>query len=588
MRLMRTSSSPRVWALAGALVAGVLTLAGCAGVPSGGQVVGGRVAGHQQPIDDPYVRIIPNGPGRDWDPAKIVQAFQAASGSFDGPNGEHKIAREYLACGGCWRPGTATIIYDKVVPESVQLDGDQASVTVAVDQVGKIGSDGQYFADTRHFKEEYDLRRDAQKQWRITDLPQELLLSRNDVVRAFRTLDLYFFAPDSQELVPNPVFIPLVTRGWLSRQLVRQLIGGPTTWLRSASVRTGFEAGTQLRGFGISNGVATVDLTRQARGGDLKNMSIQLMWTLRQLREVDALKLEIEGKPVQVPGVNGTVQSADVWNDFDPDGVGEKPHGYVRMDGKLARIDSVPQVLEPGLRVSRPAISYDMRQVASLDDSRETVTVTDLLHGTSRVVLHTRLKGGEFTTPSWDTRGNVWAVESNSHGSRLWEIEGGTKTLNVDSWPLAPYPVKALRISRDGTRAAAIVQVGKWSQVQLGRVDPAPTQDGLQAEGFIPISSDLRGAVDLAWRDADHLVVIGVTESNPSPMLYDVPVSGAAIQPMLGPGSDMEAIAAYPGAELLVMQHVSNPQSLDNVCYQSDRYGEWKCFDRTSDPAYPG
>jgi WD40 repeat protein len=244
-------------------------------------------------------------------------------------------------------------------------------------------------------------------------------------------------------------------------------------------------------------------------------------------------------------------------------------------------------VLLDKLRVSHPAVSYDTRQVASLGGSGSTVTVTDLAHGTSRVVLHAQLKGGRFSTPSWDTRGNVWAVESNSHGSRLWEIEGGTQTLNVDGWSLAPYPVKALRISRDGSRAAAIVQIGKWSQVQLGRVDRAPTH-GLQAEGFIPISSDLQGAIDLTWRDADHLAVIGVTASNPSPLLYDVPVSGAAIQPMVGPGSDMKAIAAYPGAPLLVMQHVSNPQSLDMVCRLSDRYGEWKCFDSTSDPAYPG
>jgi Lipoprotein LpqB beta-propeller domain/Sporulation and spore germination len=572
------------------LAAILLALTGCAGVPSGGQVVGGRAAtGHQQPIDDPYVRVIPVGPGHNWDPGTIINAFQAASGSFDGPNGEHKVAREYLGCGSCWRPGVSTVVYDRIVPSSVQLDGDRATVTEEVDQLGRIGSDGQYLADSRHFKQTYELRQDAQKQWRITQLPQELLLSRNDVNRAFRTLNLYFFAPDSQVLVPNPVFIPLVNRNWLSQQLVKQLIGGPTTWMKYAFVRTGFPAGTQLKRLDISGGLATVDLTRQARTGDLRNMSIQLMWTLRQLREVDQLKLEIDGKAVHVPGVSGTVQSADDWSGFDPDGNGDEVHGYVRSaDGRLARLDdAVPQVLLDKLRVSHPAVSYDTRQVASLGGAGNTVTVTDLAHGTSRVVLHAQLKGGKFSTPSWDTRGNVWAVESNSHGSRLWEIEGGTKTLNVDGWSLAPYPVKALRISRDGSRAAAIVQIGKWSQVQLGRVDRAPTH-GLQAEGFIPISSDLQGAIDLTWRDADHLAVIGVTASNPSPLLYDVPVSGAAIQPMVGPGSDMKAIAAYPGAPLLVMQHVSNPQSLDMVCRLSDRYGEWKCFDGTSDPAYPG
>jgi hypothetical protein len=568
------------------VVAAVLT--GCASVPSGSQVVGGRVTGHQQPIDDPYVRVIPVGPGPDWDPGKIITAFQAASGSFDGPNGEHKVAREYLACGGCWRPGVATIVYDRVEQSAVQLDGDRASVTDEVYQLGRIGSDGQYLADPHHFKQTYELRRNAQKQWRISQLPQELLLSRNDVDRAFRTYDLYFFAPDAQVLVPNPVFIPLVSRTWLSEQLVKQLLGGPTTWLRGAAVRTGFPSGTQLRRLDIAGGVATVDLSRQARSGDLRTMSIQLMWTLRQLREVDQMRLEVDGKPVQVPGVNGTVQSAGLWSGYDPDGIGDTPHGYARTaDGRLARLDTVPQVLLPKLRVSRPAISYDTRQVAAVGPKGDTVTVTDLTNGATRFVLHAKLKDGRFGTPSWDSRGNVWAVESNSGGSRLWEIQGGTTKLAVDGWTLAPYPVKALRISRDGTRAAAIVQMGNTAQVQLGRVDRAPT-GGLQAEGFIAISSDLQVAVDLAWRDADHLAVVGATQGNPSPLLYDVPVSGGAIQPMVGPGGDMKAIAASPGAPLLVTQHVSNPQSLDNVCRLSDKYGEWKCFDRTSDPAYPG
>jgi hypothetical protein len=580
--------------LVGALVL-LIAVAGCAGVPSGGQVVGGRVTGGQQPIDDPYVRVIPNGPGPDWDPGRIISAFQDASGSFDGPNGEHQVAREYLACGSCWQPGVATIVYDRIEQSSVQLNGDHASVTDEVYQLGRIGSDGQYLADRHHFKQMYELRR-IQKQWRITQLPQQLLLSRNDVNRAFRTLDLYFFAPDSQVLVPNPVFIPLVTRTWLSQQLVKQLVGGPTTWLKSTPVRTGFPPGTELRRLDITGGLATVDLTRQARSGDLRNMSIQLMWTLQQLREVDQLELEIEGKPVHVPGASGVVQPAGLWSGYDPDGTADVPHGYMRTaDGRLAALDSknTPQVLASKLRVSHPAISYDTREVASVGAKGDTVTVTDLALGTTRAVLHAKLKNGRFSTPSWDTRGNVWAVESNSHGSRLWEIEGGTKTLNVDGWTLAPYPVKALRISRDGTRAAAIVQMGGTSLVQLGRVDRAPPsglqpEGGLQAEGFITISSDIEGAIDLAWRDADHLAVIGVTASNPSPLLYDVPVSGAAVQPMEGPGSDMRSVAAYPGAPLLVMQHVSSPQALDNVCQLNDRFGEWKCFDRTADPAYPG
>lgn len=569
----------------------LLTTGGCVGVPSGGRVISGNAGGTEQPADDPYVRIIPVGPERNADPVTIVRAFRTASASFDGPNGDHQVAREYLACASCWQPGVASIVYDHIDTPQLQPAADgqpTATVTLEGRQLGRIGADGQYIADPRHFKEQFQLRRDAQRQWRITQLPTELVLSRDDVDRAFRTLDLYFFVPDAQELVPNPVFIPLVSRPWLASQLVKQLIGGPTNWLKGAAVRSAFPAGTRLRGLDVTGGLATVDLSRQARAGDLRGMSIQLMWTLRQLPEVRRMRLKIDGKAVQVPGVGGTIQSVSDWMAFNPDGDGAEQPAYARTaDGLLARLDVTgPRPLQPKLQVNHPAISYDHHEIASLNPDGDQVTVTDLVGGVNRIVLPASAKDGRFTAPSWDTRGNVWVVESTAHGSKLWVIEGGTHAVAVDSWALAQYPVKALRVARDGTRAAVIVQVGGVWQVQLGRIDRAPS-GGLQAEGFIAISSQLQSVTDLAWRTADHLAVIGATQGNPSPLLYDVPVSGAEIQPMIGPGGDMEAIAAYPGSPLLVTQHVAGAQKL-SVCRLSDRYDEWSCYGGTSDPAYPG
>ncbi|MCO5990876.1 LpqB family beta-propeller domain-containing protein [Actinoallomurus spadix] len=565
-----------------------LLAGGCVGVPQGGRVLGGNAGGTEQPADDPYVGIIPVGPERDWAPTEIVEGFRTASSSFDGPNGDHQVARSYLACASCWRPGVASIVYSRLDPPTFEADGPtRGTVTLQGTQLGRIGADGQYIADASDFKEEFHVRQDAQRQWRITDLPSELLLSRDDVTRAFRTLDLYFFAPDSQTLVPNPVFIPLVSRSWLPAQLVKQLIGGPTTWLKSALVRSAFPAGTRLRGLRISGGVATVDLTRQARAGDLNNMSIQLMWTLRQLREVQRMQLRIDGKVVDVPGVSGSLQSTRDWAAYNPNGGGEPQSAYVRLvDGHLGRLGTDRGQPVAKLQTGHPAISYDDRQVASLNDAADTVTVTDLLGGAVRTTLRATAKGGRFTPPSWDSRGNVWVVESTATGSQLWVIEGGTRPVTVDGWALVPYPVKALRVSRDGTRAAVIVKVdGRW-QVQLGRIDRAPS-GGLQAEGFISISSELESAIDLAWSTTDHLAVVGMTQGNPSPSLFDVPVSGAPISPMIGPGGEITTITASPGSPLLVTQRLSGDKTL-NVCRLSVQFDEWKCINGTSNPAYPG
>ncbi|MDI5982913.1 GerMN domain-containing protein, partial [Amycolatopsis magusensis] len=146
--------------------------------------------------------------------------------------------------------------------------------------------------------------------WRIAGLPGDdkagLLLTKDDVERAMRTVNLYFFAPDRRTLVPNGVFLPVVNRQTLPTQLVQALLTGPTSWLNGA-VDTAFPEGTRLRrSVQIDKDVATVDLTGQARGGDVERMSAQLSWTMRQLSEIKSWRLSIEGRTVAPDGTGAT------------------------------------------------------------------------------------------------------------------------------------------------------------------------------------------------------------------------------------------------------------------------------------------
>ena len=76
------------------------------------------------------------------------------------------------------------------------------------------------------------------------------------------------------------------------------------------------QAGLILEKFGVPHEIRIMSSSRNpdlvdeyARTAvDLVNAQVE---TLQQLREVSQLKLEIEGKPVQVPGVSGTVQSVE-------------------------------------------------------------------------------------------------------------------------------------------------------------------------------------------------------------------------------------------------------------------------------------
>jgi hypothetical protein len=582
----------------------VLVCAGCATVPTGGRVVTGRPTERTEPIDDPYVRMIPVPPGKGWAPDLIVQGFLAASAGFDD---QHKVARRYLASGVNWQPDPRPVVtvYDKqtdVVFTGKPTD-PSGMVSVHGSQLGTIGSDGQYEADARPLDQTFRLAKNAQGQWRISELPDRLtnslLLSTRDVARAFRTRNLYFFAPDAKVLVPNPVFLPLVIRRDLPAQIVLAELNGPTAWL-SHAVTTWFPTGTRLLGgVDITDGVANVNLSREAGKGNLQGMSAQLMWALKQLPEVKRMRLQIDGKTVD-PGISASVQSPRDWAKNDPDfttGDASQQPVYLRdpdghfeemIGGRTSKIASLAR-----FPLFEPAVSLDLREVAGLSKEHDTVLMGGLAVGSPvQKILSADQPGATFTQPSWDRLGNLWVVETTNDHSWLWIKEPGKSPTRVDRWDLDNSKVLALRVARDGVRVAAIVQADKHAQIRLGRIAGYGTGK-LTADNFLPISSDV-DAIDLAWADADELAVLGRTDQAGQALPYTVPVSGGTSRPIgTGTQGNMRTITAAPNSPVLVSGQVTGKDSTaDQVCRLHDPndqlFSQWDCPVAGADPAYPG
>jgi hypothetical protein len=606
-----TGTWMRLSAQLSALVSVVGLLAACANVPTGGRVAAGRAAERAEPLDDPYVRIVPVRPGHDWQPSEIVNGFLSASASFDD---RHGIAREYLLREAQWRPDPwpNVTVYESGSLEVMLLrtEDGQATVQVKGAQLGIIRPDGQYEAEPRTVDETFHLAKNPQNQWRVSQLPTSLvnglLLSRRDVDRAFRTMNLYYFAPDGQVLVPNAIFLPLVNRQDLSSQIVRALLNGPTIWLGGA-VKNSFPPGTRLLGDGVqvTDGVATVNLSREADRGNVAGMSAQLMWTLRQLAEVKLMKLEIDGR-TRSPGDDvGSTQSPEDWQANDPDGVtgNRAQQAYLQTaDGRLDQLfadrTSPVGTLENG-PLFTPSISLDRHVIAGLNKARDRVVMGELAisGGPTRLdtVLSARHRGGTFTAPSWDRNGTMWTVESAGDRSWLWIKNSGRPPVRVADadWGLSGYKVRELRIALDGVRAAAIVvDGGRHAQIRIGRiVRNGPT---LSAGEFLPISSELVDVAHLAWQDADELAVLGRLQRITAQLLpYWVPVSGGKIGGIgFGAQGEIGSISAAPNSPVLVSAKVPGKDSKqDQVCRLTDpqdRLSEWDCFVPGHDPFYPG
>jgi hypothetical protein len=596
----RRVSTPAI-TLAVAAAVGVAT-AGCAVIPRGGPVTVREAVERRGPFDDPYLRIIPQGPQRGWQPTRIVEGFLDASASFEGG---HQIARQYLApqLRGAWRP-TSVDVYDALtVSLAVASPSSEIVVAVSGKRVAKIESDGQYVPERPGSP--VDIKLTTAKvggEYRITKLPptlqNALLLGSGDVQRAYRALNLYFFEPELSVLVPDPVYMPLRNRRDLPTALVSRLVSGPTGWLGPA-VRNTFPSGTRLRApVNVDGtGVATVDLTAEAARADLRHRaaySAQLMWTLRQFPEVEAMRLLIGGEPVEIPGVSGDGnQTRELWITNNPDGLSSSSRGYYIRAGRLLELDST----DPGgearpvrperIGLHRPAISLGPQYLAGLSGDDDAVLIGQLTRGPLQERLRVSDRGASFTQPSWDRYGNVWTAESGPDHTRVWMLPGtqaDARPVDVDiPVELSRGRIVALRMARDGARVAIILDTGDTSQVQLGRVVRDPKTGRVAVEEFQPLGAELDQVRDLAWYDANRIAAIAT--DGDAGAVYLVPVNGGGSAPRPGLG-EPQTIAAAPEAPLLTGARSGGG---DQICYLREELGSWQCEQRTgAEPAYPG
>ncbi|WP_106397616.1 LpqB family beta-propeller domain-containing protein [Actinocorallia populi] len=576
---------------------------GCAGIPAGGWVTAQDNGERTEPFDEPYVRVVPTRPQDGWSPEEVVRGYLVAMANFDN---DRESVRAYLAEGQTWRPDgrpKVTVLDDPEFSEPTLMsdpeEGDEATVRLYGTRLGQISSSGQYEAlNEPNHEVTFLLRRITPNRWRLVGNPDELVLFRSDVDRVFRTTNLYHFAPDRQSLVPDSVFLPLLNRSDLPSQLVESLLSKTVPWLNGAVVSS-FPEGTGLLGkVRLDEDVATVNLSKEAAAGNVDHMSAQLLWTLGQLTEIRAMRLQIDGRTRRTSdGLD--VQEKKRWEDLGPDApskvTGESQY-LLTETGQVALLQGSAAVSVPSLRdhtFRDAAVALNGQQFAGI--SGQALYVGDLSGGQVRRVLKAE-RGATLLRPSWDRSGNLWIVQNKGRSSTLWLLSPG----RAEATRLPPLSelrpgqqIKALRVARDGVRVAALIGDGSQTEIQIGRIAPDDSSDDVYSLGFHSINAELGSVVDLAWRDADTLAVLGTVGASTSILPYEVPISGGAIRAIGGSfeGTPV-SITAAPGKEILLGIAPGKESQASATCLQSfnedPRFSTWDCGIVGFSPVYPG
>ncbi|MGA0208647.1 MAG: LpqB family beta-propeller domain-containing protein [Candidatus Nanopelagicales bacterium] len=570
-----------------ALVVSGFLLSGCgalggvpqaftAQVPTSGPIQqGAQVSGSNV---DQFIRVIARPPSPEMTATQIVQGFLEASASFDG---NHAVAREYLTpeASAGWDSSSQVVVYEG----APSLTESGQSVQVRATQVGRIGANGRYEVDPpgTEVTATFGISQ-TDNGLRIDRLPNGLLLSQTDVDRAFRSYALYFFNPTFQTLVPDARMLPVVGPG-LATTLVRRLLEGPNEWL-SPAVRTGFPEGVDLNidAVLVDGGIASVDLSPSAQLADDSSrqaLSQQLVWTLRQLPDVQAVDITIAGQPFFVPGV-GNPQSRDAWPEVDPAALPADAAAYVASTIGVRELTDDGTIPVPGQAGTREPLLTDI--AVSLDASRITgVDVDGRMWSGALAEGSTLFEFDELPSPinvAYDGAVNVWAVD-RSGSLALYSPSGRAFPIAVEGLGGSDVLTAAVP-SRDGTRAALLVSSGQRSYVLVARIvrTSATARIGITVQAPIRVESRLVETVDVAWSSSDSLAVLG-SESAGSLQVFEINIGRGSLTPQGAPEGPL-SVAAAPGLPTLVA-------AADGVVYDNTT-GSWSGRANATSPSYPG
>ena len=544
-------------------------------VPTSGPIEQGEQVGTDP--EDQFIRVIARGPRDGMRSIEVVQGFLDASASFDG---DHAVARQFLtqSASTTWDTNAGVRVYE---PSSTLNELGRTVVMTGV-ETGSIATNGRYEVDGpgSELIEAFSLVKED-GEWRIDDLPAGLLLTQTDVDRAFRSFAIYFFNPAFDTLVPDPRMIPVVGSG-LATTLIRRLVAGPSEWLLPA-VRTGFPDGVKLNidSVPIEAGIARVDLTPNARAADDRTrqaLSQQIVWTLKQLPDVQAVDITAGGQPLLVPGAPSP-QPRDAWPAVDPNALPAGSAGYATRPEGVVKL--IPGGVRPvagdagtgDIPLVDIAVSNDSQSIAGID-AEGAVWKGRMIEGAPLIRIRAP---GAPTGLAFDRSTSVWLVDAEA-GLVSVAGDGSFEPITVTGLTKKSTLIAAIP-SRDGTRAALVVRRGPRTGLLLARVvRSSGGATSIVISEPVRVESRLVEVVEAAWSGADTLAVLG-SESAGSLQVFDIDLARGVSVPH-GTAESPVTFAAAPGLPTLV-------GAADGLVYAFTA-GAWQERVRGSSPTYPG
>ncbi|MGE3287943.1 MAG: LpqB family beta-propeller domain-containing protein [Pseudonocardia sp.] len=538
------------------LLTALTVLAGCASVPDSSPVqVLKRVTEGEAPPAPP-------GPVDGADPAEIVRGFVTASGSS---SDSHGAARRFLApeIAQTWEDSGDLMVLDGQLdtvpaPGAPMPSSGRTTIRIRGTAIGHVTTTGEFEPDEDPVEIDVELVRRA-GQWRISALPDGVVVPLSVFTESYRAVKVYFVDPAHRKVVPDLRYLPAVPSRAQSARVLELLLAGPSSALRGAvASQFGPEARLRSNVATSPDGALVVDLTGIGQLDETGRglLAAQVVLSLTQVN-VDRIRLLLDGEPLLPGDITPTTIAA---YDGEQRPAVDVP-GLVVSGGRVRQLTgSEPGAAVPG-QIGNGAV--DVLSAATTGDGQRLAVVVRegarqrllIGGGPDGGVVPVALSGGVLSRPSWTPDGTeVWSVVDSTDLRRVLlpavDAPPGTpaRITSVDASGLTGRgPVTELRLSRDGMRVLAVAGGGIYTAAVARGVDG----DVMLRNVRRLRAGTLVEAVGADWRSADSVVVITAAPARP---VVQVSVDGLTL---LGvPGTNLtpplRAVAAGPSRPLVV------------------------------------
>ncbi len=538
-----------------------VVLSGCSGIPSNStpQVVKTLPA-----VERPSAPAL-QGPVRDAVPREIVNGFLAANVTNDE---EHTVAQQFLTpdARSKWNSSTVTVVADP--PRVSTPDGDV--ITVTADKVnGRLDTNGLYTpslltkggADAEQFR--FTLVRDANRQWRISDLPAGLIVTEEGFESSYsKDRTLYFFDSSFSHLIPDVRYTAVEGQS-LSSWLLDELLAGPRPGLPTSVARSALptvdprDASATLTGSGSLTinlpGASNVDPTALSR------IAAQLAFTYQSAGQDSSIRIVDGSKPVTVSGSLSTFTSAD-FTSFNPVPNSTATPYYLRAGLLYRDISSNPAQPVSGtfsnghLPLRSVAVRVSQPNDAEIAGVRSDTGQLVIGSQRSSQVKTVALPAGALSRPEWDpVNRTVWiGAGKNLEVVTAAGVAQSVKLVGLQGPLPAAYVVKSVRLSPERSRIALVLATASASSVWIGAVNSSGNR--IEIDALTQISPDSQVATDVGWSLPTVVTMIGSSATGGELQIWTEQIDGAinTLVPTTGLPGPPTAIATSPSADPIV------------------------------------